>query len=96
MFSLKKFNCNREKPNDEEWLVLNRLKIPLLLNFAQCKLLEKEYYAVIEHCTTVLKSDPGAFHKSFALMMLYTYGPSQKFGSIIIFDITKISKLSTI
>lgn len=48
-----------EKPNDEEWLSLNRMKIPLLLNYAQCKLLNKEYYAVIEHCTTVLKAEPG-------------------------------------
>ncbi|CAL7947725.1 unnamed protein product [Xylocopa violacea] len=47
-----------EKPNEEEWLALNRLKIPLLLNYAQCKLIQKEYYAVIEHCTTVLKHDP--------------------------------------
>lgn len=47
-----------EKPNEEEWLSLNRLKNPLLLNYAQCKLIEKEYYAVIEHCTTVLKHDP--------------------------------------
>ncbi|XP_076755034.1 AH receptor-interacting protein-like isoform X2 [Xylocopa sonorina] len=46
-----------EKPNEEEWLALNRLKIPLLLNYAQCKLIQKEYYAVIEHCTTVLKHD---------------------------------------
>lgn len=47
-----------EKPNDEEWLSLNRMKIPLLLNYAQCKLLNKEYYSVIEHCTTVLKTEP--------------------------------------
>lgn len=47
-----------EKPNDEEWLSLNKMKIPLLLNFAQCKLMKKEYYSVIEHCTTVLKSEP--------------------------------------
>lgn len=47
-----------EKPNGEEWLALNQLKIPLLLNYAQCKLMLKEYYAVIEHCTTVLKHDP--------------------------------------
>ncbi|XP_011494659.1 PREDICTED: AH receptor-interacting protein isoform X2 [Ceratosolen solmsi marchali] len=47
-----------EKPNDIEWLNLNSMKLPLLLNYAQCKLLNKEYYAVIEHCTTVLKSDP--------------------------------------
>ncbi|KOX68421.1 AH receptor-interacting protein [Melipona quadrifasciata] len=48
-----------EKPNEEEWLALNHLKTPLLLNYAQCKLIQKEYYAVIEHCTTVLKHDPG-------------------------------------
>ncbi|XP_033213716.1 aryl-hydrocarbon-interacting protein-like 1 [Belonocnema kinseyi] len=47
-----------EKPKDEEWMALNDMKIPLLLNYAQCKLLQKEYYAVIEHCTTVLKHDP--------------------------------------
>lgn len=29
-----------------------------MLNFAQCKLLAKDYYAVIEHCTEVLKYDP--------------------------------------
>ncbi|XP_058804004.1 aryl-hydrocarbon-interacting protein-like 1 [Phymastichus coffea] len=47
-----------EKPHDTEWLNLNEMKIPLLLNYAQCKLLNKEYYSVIEHCTTVLKTDP--------------------------------------
>ncbi|XP_012527293.1 AH receptor-interacting protein [Monomorium pharaonis] len=47
-----------EKPNDEEWSTLNQKKIPLLLNYAQCKLLNKEYYSVIEHCTTVLKTEP--------------------------------------
>lgn len=46
-----------EKPNDAEWLALNKLKAPLLLNYAQCKLLKKEFYPVIEHCTTVLKYD---------------------------------------
>lgn len=49
-----------EKPNDEEWIALNRMKIPLLLNYSQCKLIQKDYYAVIEHCTTVLKHDPGS------------------------------------
>ncbi|XP_017882338.1 AH receptor-interacting protein [Ceratina calcarata] len=47
-----------EKPNDEEWLALNRLKTPLLLNYVQCKLIQKEYYTVIEHCTTILKHEP--------------------------------------
>ncbi|KAG8041366.1 hypothetical protein G9C98_002354 [Cotesia typhae] len=47
-----------EKPKDEEWMKLNKLKNPLLLNYAQCKLLNKEYYDVIEHCTTVLENEP--------------------------------------
>ncbi|XP_014224883.1 aryl-hydrocarbon-interacting protein-like 1 [Trichogramma pretiosum] len=55
-----------EKPKDPEWLKLDALKVPLLLNYSQCKLINKEYYAVIEHCNTVLKSDPNnvkAFYK---------------------------------
>lgn len=32
--------------------------MPILLNFAQCKLLVKDYYAVVEHCTEVLKHEP--------------------------------------
>lgn len=47
-----------EKPGDIEWNALNTLKMPLLLNFSQCKLNLKEYYTVIEHCTTVLKTEP--------------------------------------
>jgi AH receptor-interacting protein len=49
----------REKPEDEEWLELRSQKIPLLLNFSQCKLLMNEYYPVIEHCSEVLTIDPG-------------------------------------
>lgn len=48
----------REKPHEEEWNELDKMKIPLLLNFAQCKLSQGDYYPVIEHCTTVIKSDP--------------------------------------
>jgi len=48
----------REKPHDEEWLELQKVKLPLLLNFAQCKLLEGEFYAVIEHCSEVLEVEP--------------------------------------
>ncbi|XP_058063695.1 AH receptor-interacting protein-like [Anopheles bellator] len=47
----------KEKPNEPEWCELAQLKVPLLLNYSQCKLLEKDYYAVIEHCTEVLKYD---------------------------------------
>jgi AH receptor-interacting protein len=56
-----------------EWLNLNAMKLPLLLNYAQCKLLNKEYYAVIEHCTTVLKSDPGMYKLSEYNIYLYLF-----------------------
>lgn len=48
----------KEKPGDEEWSKLEQMKIPYLLNYAQCKLLEGDYYQVIEHTTTVLQRDP--------------------------------------
>ncbi|XP_046390378.1 AH receptor-interacting protein [Ischnura elegans] len=48
----------KEKPGDEEWLALQSMKIPLLLNFSQCKLIQNDYYMVIEHCSSVLKSEP--------------------------------------
>nr|ACO14554.1 AH receptor-interacting protein [Caligus clemensi] len=48
----------REKPQDEPWHELRELKVPFLLNYAQCKLIAKEYYAVIEHCSEVLDIDP--------------------------------------
>jgi AH receptor-interacting protein len=47
----------REKPKDVEWTSLANLKIPLLLNYSQCKLLQKEFYRVIECCTEVLSYD---------------------------------------
>lgn len=53
--------CLKEKPNDDEWNKLQKLKVPLLLNFSQCKLYEEDYYAVIEHCTSVLKIEEGMF-----------------------------------
>lgn len=48
----------REKPGEEEWLALEKLKIPILLNYSQCKLINKEYYSVIEYTTVVLEKDP--------------------------------------
>lgn len=48
----------REKPKDVEWMELAKLKTPLLLNFSQCKLLQKDYYRAIECCTEVLSYDP--------------------------------------
>ncbi len=47
----------REKPGDEEWNRLDAMKIPLLCNLSQCKLIEGDFYAVIEHTNEVLKRD---------------------------------------
>ncbi|XP_063241341.1 AH receptor-interacting protein [Bacillus rossius redtenbacheri] len=46
-----------EKPGDKEWLDLDEKKRPLLLNYAQCKFQQGDYYAVIEHCSAVLKTE---------------------------------------
>jgi len=40
------------------WDELLNLKIPLLLNLAQCRLSLSDYYPVIEHCTEVLDTQP--------------------------------------
>lgn len=48
----------REKPGDEEWKELDKLKVPLLLNYSQCKLYEGDYYEVIRRTSEVLKTDP--------------------------------------
>ena len=48
----------REKPGEAEWDELLMLKIPLLLNLAQCRLSLSDFYPVIEHCTEVLEHQP--------------------------------------
>lgn len=48
----------KEKPRDVEWNELAEIKVPLLLNYSQCKLLAKDYYPVITYCTEVLTYDP--------------------------------------
>lgn len=48
----------REKPGEPEWQDLIDMKVPLLLNYSQCKLSLKDYYPVIEHCTEVMEHQP--------------------------------------
>ncbi|KPI95668.1 AH receptor-interacting protein [Papilio xuthus] len=47
----------RERKTDEEWITLNKIKLPILLNYAQVKLVQEDFYAVIEHCNTILEYD---------------------------------------
>merc|ERR1711981_632183 len=48
----------REKPHDDEWVELRKQKVPLLLNYSQCKLSLNDYYPVIEHCSEALEIEP--------------------------------------
>ena len=48
----------REKPQEKEWMDLLDMKIPILLNYSQCKLSLGDYYNAIEHCTEVLQHQP--------------------------------------
>lgn len=45
---------SQEHPGDEAWVKLDHMVTPLLLNFCQCKLLQGQYYEVIEHCSSLL------------------------------------------
>jgi AH receptor-interacting protein len=48
----------KEKPGEEEWKELEGQKLPLLSNFAQCRLTLKDYYSCIKHTTEILEKDP--------------------------------------
>lgn len=47
----------KEKPKSDVWNSIEEKKVPLLLNYAQCKLLMQDYAEVIRHTTTVLEFD---------------------------------------
>lgn len=49
----------KEKPGEPEWIAFDEMKIPILSNFAQCKLLLGDYYETIRHTSKVLELDPG-------------------------------------
>ncbi|XP_053548321.1 AH receptor-interacting protein [Bombina bombina] len=44
----------KEQPGSPDWIDLDLKITPLLLNYCQCKLLEGEYYTVLEHCSSIL------------------------------------------
>ncbi|XP_036372704.1 AH receptor-interacting protein [Megalops cyprinoides] len=44
----------KERPGDENWLRLDHMITPLLLNYCQCQLLQGQYYEVLDHCSSVL------------------------------------------
>ncbi|KAH8851441.1 Peptidyl-prolyl cis-trans isomerase FKBP65 [Schistosoma japonicum] len=48
----------REKPGEPEWIELDKSRIPLFVNLAQCQFKEKNYYAAIQNTTEALSRDP--------------------------------------
>ena len=48
----------KEKPKSETWHAITKQKVPLLLNYAQCKLLMQDYADAIRHTTSVLEVEP--------------------------------------
>lgn len=48
----------KERPRDNSWLELDEMKAPFLLNLAQVKLTQGEYYDCIKYTDEVLKRDP--------------------------------------
>ncbi|XP_033627823.1 AH receptor-interacting protein-like [Asterias rubens] len=71
-----------EQPNSKEWLEMDTLRIPFLLNFAQCKLMLQEYYQVIEHTTTVLTRDENSvkalYRRAKAYAACWDYSNARK------------------
>ena len=48
----------KEKPKSETWHAITKQKVPLLLNYAQCKLLMQDYADAIRQTTSVLEVEP--------------------------------------
>ena len=65
----------REKPGTDEYVKLDLMKIPFLLNFSQCLLEQKEYYKAITHLTTVIEKDEdnvkGLYRRAKAYQVVY-------------------------
>ena len=47
----------KEHPRTEQWRTIEEMKVPLLLNYSQCKLVFGEYKEVVTHTTSVLEFD---------------------------------------
>ncbi|XP_004225865.2 AH receptor-interacting protein isoform X1 [Ciona intestinalis] len=53
----------KERPGTDTWVDLDKQQIPLLLNYAQCKLNQDEYSVCITNCTEVLEKIDGAMRQ---------------------------------
>ncbi len=67
----------QEHPGDEAWMKLDHMITPLLLNYCQCKLLQGQYYEVIEHCTSVV------FKYESEALLLVLYKNQQRLNTFV-------------
>lgn len=83
---LNKTNPNpQEHPGDGTWLKLDHMVTPLLLNYCQCKLLQGQYYEVIDHCSSLLFKYEGKaprLHSFFRLCFKSTAWLWQNYRSL--------------
>lgn len=82
----------REKPQTEEHIKLDHMKIPYLLNFTQCLLMKKDYYQAITHLTTILEKDENhvkaLYRRGNAYQSIFDFNNART-------DYEKVKKLDT-
>ncbi|CAH8827295.1 unnamed protein product [Trichobilharzia szidati] len=62
----------REKPGEPEWIELDKSRIPLFVNLAQCQFKMKDYYAAIRNTTEALSRDPTNMKALYRRSKAYT------------------------
>jgi len=65
--------CSKERPGDEQWIKLDLMITPLLLNYCQCKLLLGQYYEVLDHCSSIINKYEGKYQNKYNHIYSGTY-----------------------
>lgn len=81
----------REKPGEEEWLVLDREKMIILSNLSQCELMQRNYYDVIKYTDEVVQKDKdnvkALFRRAQAHAAVYNFDEAKRdFARVVHLD----------
>ena len=60
----------QERPGDEHWIKLDVLMTPLLLNYCQCKLMQGQFYEVLDHCSSLISKYDGEWSPESAYQLV--------------------------
>jgi AH receptor-interacting protein len=89
-FSSFAFQISREKPREEEWNKLNKEKLTILLNYAQCKILLKDYCVALDHLNEILSYEAdnvkALYRRAKTNRLLYNYDKAKD-------DLNRVSAL---